>query len=195
MTGRRRIAIHAEQGPDARWIRWVLPDGTLPDVGAVRQAPPDIWRLVCDGVLAEVRVQGGHVLTRAADGVSWRDIGEGVRAAVSSAIADPGGWVGERTADEALEQAVIDVLDGAAGEVIRSHGGTAELVSVQAGVVILRFGGACKDCPALGFTLQSRIVAELRARAPQLVDVQVARDNTVTASRAPRWPRRGSERS
>jgi Fe-S cluster biogenesis protein NfuA len=76
-----------------------------------------------------------------------------------------------RRADDELSEVARSVLSGRVGDIIRSHGGEAELVSVSDGVVAVRLRGACSGCPAAGFTLHARLERELRERYPGLVRV------------------------
>ena len=71
---------------------------------------------------------------------------------------------------EVLQHVIVDVLDGSVGDFIRSHGGsvTAERFG---DAVVLTLGGACEHCPAAGYTLQLRLLGELRRRCPNLAEI------------------------
>jgi Fe-S cluster biogenesis protein NfuA len=63
---------------------------------------------------------------------------------------------------EAVRDAMAEVRSYA-----QSHGGNIELLSVtEAGVVTIRFAGACKGCPLSGITLKLGIEEQLRIRVP-----------------------------
>lgn len=57
---------------------------------------------------------------------------------------------------------------------IASHGGQAELVAVEKGIVYIRFGGGCQGCGMAGVTLAQGIESTLVATVPdihQVIDV------------------------
>jgi Fe-S cluster biogenesis protein NfuA len=63
---------------------------------------------------------------------------------------------------EAVRDAMADVRAYA-----MSHGGNIDLLSVtEAGVVSIRFSGACKGCPLSGITLKLGIEEQLKIRVP-----------------------------
>ncbi len=168
------VALHPETVPgDPQCLRWVVPVGTLVLVGAVRAAPAPLQQLLDDGTLAEVAVEPAGVRTRLGEGRSWRAEGGRVREALQPALSAPEQWTGvvPSTPDDALRMAVQQVIDGAVGDYVRSHGGAARLVEVRDGAVVLSLSGACDHCPASGLTLSGRFETAVRALHPALRSV------------------------
>ena len=65
-------------------------------------------------------------------------------------------------------QGVIDLIRPA----VQADGGDIELVGVtEAGVVQIRFHGACHGCPSSTMTLQHGIEANLRQQVPEVTGV------------------------
>ncbi len=65
-------------------------------------------------------------------------------------------------------QSVIDLIRPA----VQADGGDIELVDVTpAGVVSIRFHGACNGCPSAGMTLQDGIQRNLIERVPEVTKV------------------------
>ena len=65
-------------------------------------------------------------------------------------------------------QGVIDLIRPA----VQADGGDIELVDVtDAGVVQIRFHGACHGCPSSTMTLQMGIERNLRERVPEITGV------------------------
>jgi Fe-S cluster biogenesis protein NfuA len=65
-------------------------------------------------------------------------------------------------------QVVIDLIRPA----VQADGGDIELVNVtDAGVVQIRFHGACHGCPSSTMTLQNGIEANLRQQVPEVTGV------------------------
>ncbi|MFI7542823.1 NifU family protein [Actinoplanes sp. NPDC049599] len=168
------VPIHPQAYPgDAGRLRWVVPAGLLTVAGPVRVAPAALAALLTDGTLAEVVVEPAGVVTGLGPGRSWSADGPRVRAALHAALAEPAGWrvtaddTG-RAGDALLEDLVRQLLDGAAGEFARSHGGGISLVGVRDGVVTVRLSGACDGCPAARLTLHQRLERHLRQQCPAL---------------------------
>lgn len=181
------IPMHPEGTDDAQTVRWVVPVGVLPVVGAIHAAPGEFGALLADGMLAEVAVESQAVVVRLADGASWGEHGARVRDALAGALARPHEWRPALpvTPDDVLRAALTDLLDGSVGDFIRSHGGEVHVVSIADGRVRLRMAGSCAHCPALAFTLHGRIESELRRRYPALVDVKAAAESG--AAHRPLW--------
>jgi len=76
---------------------------------------------------------------------------------------------GDLTGDVA--QRVLRVLDEQINPAIASHGGVAELVAVDEGVVYLRMGGGCAGCGMAAVTLDQGIELAIRAAAPEITRV------------------------
>ena len=65
-------------------------------------------------------------------------------------------------------QGVIDLIRPA----VQADGGDIELVNVtDAGIVQIRFHGACHGCPSSSLTLQTGIEANLRQHVPEVTGV------------------------
>ena len=162
-------------------MRWVVRAGILP-AGRVASAPGRIGELLGTGVLSDALVEHTAVWLWLQDGVSWAGIGAEVRSALSEALDCPD-WIVEPAPGEVLSRVVADLLDGAAGEFVRSHGGT--VTTERSGdTVAVRLGGACEHCPAAGLTLRQRLLGEVRARCPNLVELD-SRAGALTLTLAP----------
>ncbi|MEZ4864994.1 MAG: NifU family protein [Caldilineaceae bacterium] len=72
------------------------------------------------------------------------------------------------TVEERIEQALDEVRPYMA-----DHGGSVELLGVEAGVARLRLLGSCSGCPASTLTLQQRVEQAIEQYAPDLVDIEV----------------------
>lgn len=172
------VPLHPEAVPGcADRLRWVVPAGTLPFAGSVATAPPALDVLLTAGVLSSVEVEPAAVVTTLGPGRCWRDVGARVRTALHTALGDPGGWrPGEEARalddDGVLGALAARVIDGPAGDFVRSHGGGVELVGAYAGVVEVRLSGACRGCPAIGLTLSGRLERALRAEYPALRELR-----------------------
>lgn len=59
---------------------------------------------------------------------------------------------------------------------LRSHGGEAEIISYEDGVLCLRLLGACSTCPAALLTNESLIEEELCKAVPELSRVVLQQD-------------------
>lgn len=81
----------------------------------------------------------------------------------------------EDTASQAEDSPLLAAVRSAMADVqayARSHGGTIDLVSVNAhGDVKVRFKGACAACPMSGITLRLGIEERLKVLAPGVRDV------------------------
>jgi NFU1 iron-sulfur cluster scaffold homolog, mitochondrial len=168
------VPIHPQTYPgDPNRLRWIVPAGLLNVVGPVRCAPPSLTALLADGTLAEIVVEPAGVVTSLGPGHDWAAAGPRIRIALHAALAEPAGWtvspdIDDRAADASLHAVVRQLLDGAAGQFARSHGGSIELIGVHDGVVTVRLGGACHGCPAARITLHQRLERHLRQRCPTL---------------------------
>ncbi|MFD1720600.1 NifU family protein [Amnibacterium endophyticum] len=172
------VALHPEAVPGAPLeVRWIVPAGSLPFVGAPARVPEALATLLERGLLAEVVVEPAAVRTVLAAGREWRADGAVVRAGLETALADPDGWAPATGADagDVLRAAVQEVLAGDVGAYIRSHGGALELVEVEDARVRVRFSGTCAHCPASDETLTDRFETAVRALAPALEAVDTDR--------------------
>lgn len=206
----RLIPVHPESVPgQPLQLRWVTPPGSLPVRGVIGQAPGELGRLLSQGVLTEVRAEPAAVLITLAAEHSWREMGSTVRTALTAALEDPEGWIvgevpldnapgaatvegalpgehAEHDGDRRLAWAAQSVIDGPAGEYVRSHGGHIELVAVQDGRVDVRLSGACGHCSGATTTLHTRVEADLRAACPQVIEVRRVEEEP-TQRRRPMW--------
>ncbi|MBO1754887.1 NifU family protein [Allobranchiibius sp. CTAmp26] len=164
------VPLHAEATADPQVVHWVVPSGTLQVLGEVVAAPGGFGDLLDRGILRPVVVRATGIDITLADGLAWREYGAPVGAALADALLEPARWRAQRevSPDDELRAAVHEVLAGAAGDYIRSHGGRAELVAAHDGRVELRLSGTCSHCPAAGITLHERLEGEIRALAPGL---------------------------
>lgn len=200
--------VHPESVPgEPLRLRWVTPPGSLPVRGAIGQAPGELGRLLGRGVLAQIHVEPAAVLITLAAGGSWREFGSAVRTALTTALDDPEGWIAgddvasgdepgsavepsspgvavQSGADRRLAVAAQAVIDGPAGDYVRSHGGHIELVAVQDGRVDVRLSGACGHCAGAATTLHTRVEADLRAACPQVVEVRRVNEEPAQRRRA-----------
>jgi len=169
------IAIHPEKiadSPDE--LRWVIPGGTLRCTGRLTSAPGALGDLIANGALGSIFVEEGAVRIALAAGRSWRLDGARVRSALHEALELPDAWemdgngIDARGPDEQLADIAQEVLNGTVGDFIRSHGGRPSISSAKDGVVAICLRGACKGCPAAGFTLTARIEGAIRERFPAL---------------------------
>lgn len=170
------VLLHPEATADPLTVRWVIAPGTLPVRGEIAEVPGRLGELCTRGCLRSIAVESAAVLIRLMPGHSWWHEGAEVRDALTEALAHPGQWrpVHRTHADDLLRTAVQEVLDGAAGDYIRSHGGEVRVVTATQGEVVVQMGGACSHCPALGLTLHARLEAEVRSRYPDLRDLRAA---------------------
>ncbi|MCC2593681.1 NifU family protein [Tessaracoccus sp. OS52] len=163
------LPIHAESVVGDPWaVRWVVEAGSIA-VGEVSSAPGQLGSLLRDGVLSELLVERGGVWSWLADGLDWAVEGPRVRQAVQSAV-QLDGWVTVRSA-RLLELVARDVIEVQQGGYIASHGGVIGIAAVEQDSLVLDLGGACRDCPAAGRTLNQRIERSVRARYPELATV------------------------
>lgn len=187
-AGRAAIPLHPEaiEGRDDQ-LRWILPPEVVPFTGLVGGAPDGVGEMLSAGLVAELRFEPDALLATVGSAHSWRDVGSAFRSAVVEALANPSGW-SPRPDDGApdgsdpgpsvnpigrdLLAVARQVIDGAGGDEIRSHGGTVELIEVTGDEVVVRLGGACTGCPAADATLHYRLEAAIRARHPQLIRVR-----------------------
>ncbi|MDA0803089.1 MAG: NifU family protein [Planctomycetota bacterium] len=54
---------------------------------------------------------------------------------------------------------------------IQADGGDVEVVSVEDGIVRVRFSGACIACPSKGNTMRHGLLKAIQERVPGIVDV------------------------
>ncbi|MGD0220033.1 MAG: NifU family protein, partial [Acidimicrobiales bacterium] len=70
-----------------------------------------------------------------------------------------------------LAAAVITVLEEQVNPQIALHGGRADLVAVDEGIVYLRMSGGCQGCGLAAVTLTRGITVAIKQAFPEIVDV------------------------
>ncbi len=83
--------------------------------------------------------------------------------------APPGMRTPNLSSEEARE--VIEVLEEEINPSIASHGGAAELVSVDDGVAYVRMLGGCQGCGLASMTLNQGIATAIKERVPAITSV------------------------
>ncbi|WP_299570099.1 NifU family protein [uncultured Williamsia sp.] len=171
------IPVHPEPvADDPATVRWVVPGGLLPLVGAPAALPPSLDALARDGIVESVIVESAAVRVTLASGHTWRADGSRVRGALLADLEQPADWSAAQptSADDVLREAAREVLDGDVGAFVASHGGALRVVDVADGVITVDLAGACSHCPAADVTLTDRFADAVRVRAPQLREVRAA---------------------
>jgi Fe-S cluster biogenesis protein NfuA len=112
--------------------------------------------------------------------------GEGLERIVEVLAANDDGTLAEALADDELvahllllhglhpvpvEERVLGALEGVR-PYMESHGGSAELLGVEEGVVHLRLEGSCSGCPSSSITLKLAIEKAIFEAAPDIHEVQ-----------------------
>jgi Fe-S cluster biogenesis protein NfuA len=116
------------------------------------------------GVIQQIVIRAADVLITLHAAHSWRELGDEVREALGEALLAPAGWRVDAAPDDtaALADIAADLLAGPIGALAESHGGSIELVSVDADTVTVRMSGACHGCAAAASTLRDKLQHELR---------------------------------
>ncbi len=81
-----------------------------------------------------------------------------------------------------LAQRVLGVLDDQVNPSIAMHGGHADLVAVEEGVVYVRLSGGCQGCGLAAVTLSQGIEVALRDSVPEIVSVVDVTDHASGAN-------------
>ena len=81
-----------------------------------------------------------------------------------------------------LAQRVLKVLDAQVNPSIAMHGGHADLVAVEEGVVYVRLSGGCQGCGLASVTLSQGIEVALRDSVPEVVSVVDVTDHASGAN-------------
>jgi Fe/S biogenesis protein NfuA len=81
-----------------------------------------------------------------------------------------------------LAQRVLAVLDAQVNPSIAMHGGHADLVAVDEGVVYVRLSGGCQGCGLASVTLSQGIEVALRDSVPEIVSVVDVTDHASGAN-------------
>jgi Fe/S biogenesis protein NfuA len=81
-----------------------------------------------------------------------------------------------------LAQRILTVLEGQVNPSIAMHGGHADLVAVEEGVVYVRLSGGCQGCGLASVTLSQGIEVALRDSVPEVVSVVDVTDHASGAN-------------
>ena len=81
-----------------------------------------------------------------------------------------------------LAQRVLKVLESQVNPSIAMHGGHADLVAVEEGVVYVRLSGGCQGCGLASVTLSQGIEVALRDSVPEVVSVVDVTDHASGAN-------------
>lgn len=105
--------------------------------------------------------------------LDWSDDGDGglviLNPNTPPVTTRPSPPAGDLTSD--LARRVLAVLDEQINPSIASHGGRADLVSVDDGVAYLRLSGGCQGCGMASVTLSQGIEVALRDEVPEITRV------------------------
>jgi Fe-S cluster biogenesis protein NfuA len=177
------VPLHPQRTDHPDELCWHPPHGLLPNGCVVARAAdlaPPLAALLTEGVLTQVRIERGTVITRLAPHRTWTGDGPRVRTALHTALAGTGRahpsgppTPGQHP-DQALQASAERLLAGAVGDLARSHGGRIELLTVHDGHVEVTLHGACHGCPAARTTLTVHLEEQLRALHPDLRSVRQA---------------------
>lgn len=174
-SSQRELPIHGELIDDAT-VRWFVPAHLVPGRGLVTRAPEPLGELLRSGTV-QLECEPGAFVARLTPGESWSTWSEPVRAAIvqalTSAEPDPDGAAWQTARAVELGSVIAEVLEGEAGAFVRSHGGTAQLISVSGDDAVIEMGGTCGGCVLQEFTLQRRIAQAVREQYPALGELSV----------------------
>jgi Fe/S biogenesis protein NfuA len=81
-----------------------------------------------------------------------------------------------------LAQRILQVLEAQVNPSIAMHGGHADLVAVEEGVVYVRLSGGCQGCGLASVTLSQGIEVALRDSVPEVVSVVDVTDHASGAN-------------
>ncbi|HEY5025871.1 MAG TPA: NifU family protein [Acidimicrobiales bacterium] len=81
-----------------------------------------------------------------------------------------------------LAQRVLEVLEAQVNPSIAMHGGHADLVAVEEGVVYVRLSGGCQGCGLASVTLSQGIEVALRDSVPEVMSVVDVTDHASGAN-------------
>lgn len=180
------VPVHPESvDDDPQTLRWIFPAGTLRLVGVPAKLPINLQALIDDGTVRSLSVEPTAVRIQIAAERLWRDEGARVRTALQIALSEPDRWQApqDSVGDEGLQMAVRQVIDGEAGNYIRSHGGHVEMIRAQNDEVEVRLSGACSHCPASDITLTERLEGGIRALYPALRGLKAQNEAAPAAGR------------
>jgi len=149
---------------------------------AADSSPAD--SVVDDGGLAVV-VPESSVARLAGARLDWSDEGDGGLVIVNpNTPPRPQAFVERPEVDltSELAQRVLGVLDAQVNPSIAMHGGRADLVAVEEGVVYVRLSGGCQGCGLASVTLSQGIEVALRDSVPEIVSVVDVTDHASGAN-------------
>jgi Fe-S cluster biogenesis protein NfuA len=155
------VLVHTEQTGDADRLRWVVSGGGRPSAAAL------LDRLAGLGIETVAEHSDAYDLTKSST-LEWRAIGDDVRARLSAALA-------EAADDRPTVETVDEVIERAAGDLVRSHGGSVTVRSVAPDRVVLELSGACAGCRGAASTVDHLIGTAIRRRFPVVAHVDFVR--------------------
>lgn len=72
-----------------------------------------------------------------------------------------------------MEKKVKKVLKERINPILFNHGGEAELVKVENDIVVIKFKGACANCPSASNTLEETVSIILKDEIPRIKGVKL----------------------
>jgi Fe/S biogenesis protein NfuA len=79
--------------------------------------------------------------------------------------------------DQEMLEAVNAVMAEEVAPALASHGGGAQVVKLEEGIVYVELQGGCKGCPGARMTMRNGIEALLKERVPEVKGVVDATDH------------------
>ena len=70
-----------------------------------------------------------------------------------------------------LEQEVMELIETTINPQIASHGGSIEVVGIDAGVLYIKMSGGCQGCSASQYTLQFAIDKQIKSKFPEIKNI------------------------
>lgn len=159
--------LHPEPTADPRLLRWVTRTRQLP------HWPPQLTALIDEGVLERVETGPGEVRTWLAENRSWTVDGPRVRSALFNALSSMDDDA--ELSEYELRRRIEETLQRNVTPIAASHGGGVEVESVRDGVLTVKLAGACSGCSLAGRTIEQLVTRAVRARYPQIHEVQAVK--------------------
>src|ERR1700693_4204985 len=117
--------------------------------------------------------------------LDWSDDGDGGLVIVNpNTLPRPQAVVDRPEVDlsSELAQRILEVVDDQVNPSIAMHGGHADLVAVEEGVVYVRLSGGCQGCGLAAVTLSQGIEVALRDSVPEIMSVVDVTDHASGAN-------------
>jgi Fe-S cluster biogenesis protein NfuA len=160
---------------------------------AAAEGSPLLEKLFAAGGVRQALVEGRSVLVQKDPVEDWASLAPRVGAVLRDALRSGGPLFSGADAGprrvERLRKAVQAALDREVNPGLSSHGGKAEIASLEGTVLSLRLSGGCQGCSSAKITLGQGIERVLRQRVPELTAI---RDVTDHAGGAAPYFRAGS---